>query len=247
MICNKLNADEKNRYFRQLILPDFGEEKQLKLKAAKVLVIGAGGLGSSAIFYLASTGIGTIGIVDNDKVEISNLQRQILHFSSDIGIKKIESAKMKISDLNPSIDIKIYDAFFDEHKADEIIKKYDFVLDCTDNFASKNFINSVCVKQNKPFSHAGVLEYQGQVMTIIPHKTACYKCLFSDEPPVNNSKAIIGVVPGIVGILQAAEAIKFFLNLGDLLTDSLLVYDFLRADFRKIKIKKNDGCSVCGR
>ena len=242
-----LNIDEKNRYFRQLILPNFGEENQLKLKAAKVLVIGAGGLGSSVLFHLASSGIGTIGIVDNDCVEISNLQRQILHFTSDISIKKTESAARKLKDLNPSVDIKIYDTFFDESNAAEILKDYDFVLDCTDNFASKVLMNSVCVQHKKPFCHAGVLEYQGQLMTVIPSVTACYKCVFTEQPPVNISKAIIGAVPGIVGTLQAAEAIKFVLGLGDLLTDSLLVYDFLKADFRKIKVKKNEKCDVCGK
>jgi len=241
-----LTTDEKNRYFRQLILPAFGEENQLKLKAAKVLVIGAGGLGSSALFYLASSGIGTIGIVDNDSVEISNLQRQILHFTNDIGVKKTESARLKLTALNPNVEIKIHNLFFNESNADGIIQAYDFVLDCTDNFETKILINSFCVKNKKPFCHAGVLEYQGQLMTIIPHETACYKCVFEDEPPVNNSKAIIGVVPGIIGVLQAAEAIKFILNLGDLLTDTLLVYDFLNADFRKIKVKKNDSCEVCG-
>jgi molybdopterin/thiamine biosynthesis adenylyltransferase len=240
-----LNLDEKNRYFRQLILPDFGEKNQLKLKKAKVLVIGAGGLGSSAIFYLSASGVGTIGIVDNDSVEISNLQRQILHFTRDIGIKKTESAEKKLKNLNPNINIKTYQLFFDESTADEIIKDYDFVLDCTDNFDSKIFINSVCIKHKKPFCHAGILEYQGQIMTIIPNETACYKCVFSEQPPVNNSKAVIGVVPAIIGALQAGEAIKFILNLGDLLTDKILVYDFLRSDFRKINVKKNLRCEVC--
>jgi molybdopterin/thiamine biosynthesis adenylyltransferase len=237
-----LTNQDKLRYARNLLLPNFGESSQQKLKQSKVLVIGTGGLGSAALYYLAAAGIGNIGIIDFDVVDISNLQRQILHSTNDLGRKKVDSASEKLKALNPEINIKTYDFFFDQ---EIILEDYDIVLDCTDNFTSKKFINQACVKLKKPLIHAGILEYSGQIMTIIPNETACYNCVFDEEPPVNPSKAVIGAVAGILGILQAAEAIKYLTGLGDLLTNKLFVYDFLKTDFRKIEIKKNKGCSVC--
>jgi molybdopterin-synthase adenylyltransferase len=242
-----LTDKQKQRYARNLVLPDFGEIGQEKLLNAKVLVIGAGGLGSPAIFYLASAGIGTIGIIDGDVVEISNLQRQILHFTDDINNIKVESAKEKIKKLNPDINIKTYNEIFNKTNADKILKDYDFVLDCTDNIESKFFINDACVANNKPFSHAGISEFEGQLITIIPGETACYRCIFHSEPKGFIKKlGVPGFVPGVVGTIQATEAVKFILGIGTLLTNTILKYNSLTMDFRKIQVKRNVECCSCG-
>ncbi|MFC1485007.1 ThiF family adenylyltransferase [bacterium] len=241
-----MRPNEKKRYHRNIILPNFGEKGQEKLRRAKVLIIGIGGLGSPAALYLAANGVGTIGLVDNDSVDISNLQRQILHFSSDLKIKKVESAEQKLKNLNQNVTIKKYATTFDKKNASQIIEGYDFVLDCADNFESKLLINKTCIKSQIPFSHAGISEYKGQLITILPKKTACYKCAFPLDPPQNNNKAVLGVVPGVVGILQATEAIKYITNIGKLNTDKLLIYDSVSMDFRKVKVRKKETCAHCG-
>ncbi len=241
----------KERYLRHLMLEDVGEEGQKKLTHAKVLVIGAGGLGSPVCLYLAAAGVGRIGILDYDIVEISNLQRQILHATSDIGKAKITSAQIKMNNINPNI---IIDTYFEKLTIDNampILQNYDFIVDATDNFASKFLINDACVLLSKPFSHAGVLKYRGQTMTIVPHESACFACAF-DEPPAKELNTIFraglfGVVPGIIGCIQASEAIKYILNIGELLTNTLLTMDIKTMEFRKVPIKQDMQCRVCAK
>ncbi|TLE07817.1 HesA/MoeB/ThiF family protein [Helicobacter bilis] len=241
----------KERYLRHLMLEDVGEEGQKKLSNAKVLVIGAGGLGSPVCLYLAAAGIGRIGILDYDIVEVSNLQRQIIHATSDIGKAKITSAQIKMKNLNPNIRIDTYFEKLTTNNAMPIMQNYDFIVDATDNFAGKFLINDACVLLNKPLSHAGVLKYRGQTMTILPHESACFACAF-DEPPAKELNAIFraglfGVVPGIIGCIQASEAIKYILNLGELLTNTLLTMDIKTMNFRKVAIHKNADCRVCSK
>ncbi len=245
MSLNDLSKNEKIRYSRNILLPDFGEKKQKILKDSRVLVIGAGGLGSSALLYLAAAGVGNIGIVDFDSVELSNLNRQIIHTSNDLTSKKTLSAKQKLLALNPEINVKTYELFFDEFNQ-EILDDYDFVLDCTDNFVSKKLINKICINKNKPYSYSGILDYCGQTMTILPKQSVCYNCVFSGENPDSQSKAVLGIMPGVLGILQAAEAIKYFLELGELLVNKMLIYNFLENSFRVVDLQKDKDCEVCG-
>lgn len=239
----------KERYLRQIMLEDVGEEGQKKLAQAKVLVIGAGGLGSPVCFYLVAAGIGRIGILDYDIVEISNLQRQILHATFDIGKSKISSAQAKLSGLNPNVQIDTHFKKLTAENAISIVQDYDFIVDATDNFAGKFLINDVCVLANKPLSHAGVLKYRGQAMTIIPRQSACFACAF-DEPPAKELNSIFkaglfGVTPGIMGCIQASEVIKYTLGLGEPLTNTLLTMDVKTMEFRKVAIQKNPECRVC--
>jgi molybdopterin-synthase adenylyltransferase len=234
------------RYCRQLILPEIGKKGQTQLSLAKVLVIGAGGLGSPACFYLAAAGVGNVGIVDSDQVELSNLNRQIIHSTKDLKISKVKSAKAKIQALNPDIYIKIYQERFSKENASAIIKNYDFVIDATDNFESKFLINDICLKEKKAFSHAGILGFEGQTMTVIPEKTACYRCVFVEQPKINKKKlGVFGVTPGIIGTIQAAEAMKYILKKGELLINKILKCNVLNMEFRVIEVKKNKRC-LCG-
>lgn len=247
-------SDEQiERYSRHIILKEIGIDGQKKLLKSSVLVIGAGGLGSPAIMYLAAAGVGTIGIADADEVDLSNLQRQIIHSTKDKGKEKVQSARETIEAINPDVKVNIYRTFVNEDNVDYLIKEYDFVIDATDNFFSKFLINDACVKAKKPFSHAGVTRFQGQLMTYVPNKGPCYRCIFRDPPPekaVPNAKqaGIIGAVCGIIGSLQAMEAVKYLLEIGELLTGYLLTYDALKMEFRKIALpdKVND-CPICGK
>ena len=228
-----------------------GEAGQQRLLMSKVLLIGAGGLGSPAAIYLAAAGIGTIGIVDSDKVELSNLQRQILHHTSDLSIEKVKSAQTKMKAINPDVTVKPYHEQVSAANIRRIIREYDFVIDATDNFPSKFLINDACFFEKKPFSHAGVLRFDGQLMTVIPGKTACYRCVFHSPPPADLARSfsragILGVLPGVVGTLQATEAIKYLLGIGNLLTDTLLIYNALTMEFRKVHCKRNPACLLCG-
>lgn len=250
---DSLTTEERARYKRTMALPDMGEKGQCALKRARVLVIGAGGLGSPALWYLASVGVGTIGIVDHDVVDISNLQRQTLHATSDIGIKKVMSSREKLCALNPNITIIPYDMRFDAASAKEIFADgYDFVLDCVDNFETKLAINEICVRHTMPFSHAGILEYQGQTMTVLPHTTACYRCAFPTIPATlplqSTQRGVLGAVPGVIGAIQATEAMKFIIGWKKetLLTNTLLTYDARVMQFRRVVIQKRENCVLCG-
>lgn len=249
----RLTDEQSKRYSRQLVMKDIGESGQQKLLSSKVLVIGAGGLGSPALMYLASAGVGTIGVADADVVDISNLQRQVIHTVDDLGKSKVESASDKILKLNPDVIIKTYKTYVTNENISNLIADYDFVLDCTDNFESKFLINDYCVKLAKPFCHAGVVGFEGQLMTYIPNKSPCYRCIFEEAPqsgdvPLPKEIGIISAACGVIGSLQAMEAIKFLLNKGELLTGFMLIYNALDASFRKIKLpNQNPECKACAK
>ncbi len=243
--------EQLERYSRHILLDDVGVEGQEKLLQAKVLIVGAGGLGSPAALYLAAAGVGTVGIVDSDKVEISNLQRQIAHFTKDINIAKVESAAEKMRAINPDIEVRTYREYLCADNITQIIKGYDFVLDGTDNFPTKFLVNDACVFSGIPFSHGGILRFNGQTMTVIPGQTACYRCSFRNPPPPDAvpscaQAGVLGAVAGMLGTIQAAEALKFITETGDLLTNGLLTFDARTMAFRKIRLRKQETCPVCG-
>ena len=245
------NDEQIERYSRHIILQEVGLEGQEKISAGSVLVIGAGGLGSPALLYLAAAGIGKIGIVDGDTVDISNLQRQVIHFSPDLATLKVDSAKSKINQLNPDVEVEAISMMATADNIMELVKGYDFIIDGTDNFAAKFLINDACVMAGKPFSHAGVLRFYGQMITVIPQKTACYRCVFLEPPPADavptcSQAGVLGVIPGILGTLQATEAIKYILDYGELLTNRLLVVDATRTTFDEVTVKRNPKCPICG-
>lgn len=243
--------EQLERYSRNILLKEVGIRGQQTLLSSKVLVIGAGGLGSSSILYLAAAGIGIIGIADKDKVELSNLNRQIIHNTGRVGKLKTESAKQTINELNPDIKINIYNEISSKNISG-IVSQYDFVIDATDNFETKFLINDACVKEEKPFCHAGIVGFQGQLMTYVPNKGCCYRCVFKEPPKKEcvsscSTDGVLGAAVGTIGTLQATEAIKYILGTGELLTGYLLTYDALTSEFRKIKLPPpNKECSACG-
>ncbi len=234
----------QERYKRHLSMPEIGIDGQKRLNNGRVLIIGAGGLGSPIALYLAGAGVGTIGIIDGDAVDLSNLQRQIIHTVDDIGRLKTESAREKIQRLNPDVRVEAYDEFLDANNVAGIIADYDFVIDATDSFEMKFLINDECVKANKAYCHGGISGFAGQVMTYVPG-AACYRCLFETETPVIPIAGPMGVLPGIVGSIQAAEAIKYLTGIGELLTNRLLIIDSLSMNFTKITINRRGGCISC--
>lgn len=230
------------RYNRNILIEGFGEEGQRKLKAARVLVVGAGGLGSPVLLYLAAAGVGTLGIIDNDKVSLSNLQRQIIHFTEDTGREKTVSAQEKIARLNPEVDIITYNETFCERNAGELIESYDFIVDCCDNYESKFLINDTCVRAGKAFSHGAVLSMKGEVMTVVPG-SPCYRCVFDKQPeegviPNASQAGVLGSVAGIVGSIQATEAIKYITGVGELLTGKILIVDARSMNFFPLKVSR---------
>lgn len=247
-----LTTEQMERYARHLVLQEAGMEGQQKLLRSKVLIIGAGGLGSPVAMYLAAAGVGTIGIADADVVDLSNLQRQIAHTTADIGKAKILSIQEKIHKMNPDIVVHTYPVFINPENILQLVKDYDFIVDCTDNFSAKFLINDACVLVKKPFCHAGISRFQGQLMTYVPGKGPCYRCVFQSPPPedtVPNCRqvGIIGAMAGVIGSLQALEAMKYLLGAGELLTGKLMTYDALKMEFRTVKLpKKVSGCAVCG-
>lgn len=244
--------EQLERYSRHIILKEVGAKGQKKLLNSKVLIIGAGGLGAPAAMYLAAAGIGTIGIADADEVDLSNLQRQIIHATSDIGKAKVQSAKETMEAINPDVTVKTYRTFVDSENISELIADYDFIIDGTDNFPAKFLINDACVMAKKPFSHAGIIRFKGQLMTYVPGQGPCYRCVFKNPPPKDavptcKQAGVIGAMGGVIGSLQAMEAIKFILDTGNLLTGYLLTYDALKMEFRKIKLPEDTSkCAVCG-
>ena len=229
------------RYNRNTLIEGFGEEGQSKLKSAKVLVIGSGGLGSPVLLYLAAAGIGTLGIIDFDVVDESNLQRQIIHFTEDIGTDKTLSASNKLHALNPEVKIMTYNEKFTSENAATLISSYDFIVDCCDNFATKFLIDDTCVQLQKPYSHASVVAMRGEVMTYTPGN-ACYRDVFTDQPAdesgvTSSEVGILGAMAGIVGSIQAAEVIKYFTGIGDMLTNRLLIIDGRTMHFQTLKVK----------
>lgn len=245
-VTRKDNSKQMERYHRNILIEGFGEEGQRKLKASSVLVVGAGGLGSPVILYLAAAGIGTIGIVDNDLVALSNLQRQILHHTNDVQSNKTASAQRKIHALNPEVKVVPYVTFFTATNAETLITPYDFVVDCCDNYTTKFLINDICVKLDKPYSHGAVLALQGEVMTIVPG-SACYRCAFPEAPedgsvPTAAEAGILGAVAGIIGSIQATEVIKYLTGVGELLTNQLLIVQARTFRFYPLKVKRAKYC-----
>lgn len=238
------------RYSRHILLEGFGKEGQEKLRHSRVLLIGAGGLGSPNALYLAAAGVGTIGIADADLVSLSNLQRQVIHYTADVNRPKVESAAEKMRQINPEVEVITYDCYITEDNAIDIIREYDFIIDCTDSYASKYLINDACILAGKPFCAGGVVKYNAQVMTHVPG-SACYRCIFP-EPPARNqvetcsTVGVLGSVVGIMGSIQATEAIKYLTGIGQLLTDQLLVIDALTMAFHTFQFNPNPECPLCG-
>ncbi|MDR3238762.1 MAG: molybdopterin-synthase adenylyltransferase MoeB [Clostridiales bacterium] len=244
--------EQLERYSRHIILSEVSIKGQKKLLAAKVLIIGAGGLGAPAALYLAAAGIGTIGVADADAVDLSNLQRQVIHTTQDLGKAKTLSAQETMLAINPEITVKPYQTFVSADNVMSLIDGYDFIIDGTDNFPAKFLINDACVLAQKPFSHAGIIRFKGQLMTYVPGSGPCYRCVFKEPPPPDavptcRQAGVIGAMGGVIGSLQAMEAIKYILGKGDLLNGWLLTYDALKMEFRKIKLPVNESCAVCGK
>ena len=245
-----LSEEQIERYSRQIILPHVGGKGQEKILGAKVLVVGTGGLGAPCAFYLAAAGVGTIGLVDSDKVELNNLQRQIIHTTADLGMLKAESGRKRISGLNPGVKVITHNLRLTSENILGIIKDYDIVVDGTDNFPTRFLINDACVMNEKPLVHAGIFRFDGQIMTIMPKTGPCYRCLFPEPPPPGavpscQEGGILGAVAGVLGVMQANEVLKFILGIGELLVGRLLIFDALTSNFRTVKVPKDKDCSVC--
>jgi molybdopterin/thiamine biosynthesis adenylyltransferase len=245
-----LTESQIERYSRHIILKDVGGAGQQKILQSKVLIIGAGGLGAPAALYLAAAGVGTIGVVDGDRVDLSNLQRQIIHFTADVNRPKVESARDKLEAINPDVTVKTYPMRVFADNIAELIAGYDFIIDGTDNFPAKFLINDACVLLGKPFSHGGILRFNGQTMTYLPGHT-CYRCVFDAPPPKGavptcSEAGILGAVAGMLGTIQAAEALRYIIGKGRLLADRLLTFNALDMEFRTINLHRNPDCPICG-
>jgi len=247
----ELTTDDLSRYSRHLILPEVGMEGQQKLKAARVLCVGTGGLGSPLALYLTAAGIGTLGLVDFDVVDASNLQRQIIHSTKDIGRKKLDSAEEKLKALNPAINIVKHDTMLSSANALEIIKDYDVVADGTDNFPTRYLVNDACVLLGKPNAYGSIFRFEGQASVFATETGPCYRCLYPEPPPPGlvpscAEGGVLGILPGLVGVIQATEVIKLILGKGEPLIGRLLLVDALNMRFRELKLRKNPECPVCG-
>jgi len=247
-----MTKDEQLRYSRHLLMPEVGAEGQRRLKAARVLCIGAGGLGSPAALYLVAAGVGKIGIVDLDDVDLSNLQRQILHGTKDVGRKKVESARDRLREMNPHIDIELHECRFSSNNALDLVSGYDVVVDGSDNFPTRYLSNDVCVWAQKPNVYGSVFRFDGQATVFAPHLGGpCYRCLFPEPPapgtvPNCAEAGVLGVLPGIIGMIQAIETIKLILGLGETLVGRLLHFDALKMKFREFNVRRDPQCPVCG-
>ena len=247
-----LDPEQRNRYSRHLLLPEVGEAGQQKLLECKVLLLGAGGLGSPAALYLAAAGVGTLGIVDMDVVDASNLQRQILHNMDRIGDRKVDSAKKTLTALNPDVDVVTYDVRLGADNILDIIDGYDVIVDGTDNFPTRYLLNDASLLKRIPVVHGSIFRFEGQVTVFDPYKGPCYRCLLPEPPPPELAPScaeagVLGVLPGIIGSIQALEAIKLLLDLGDPLVGRLLAYDALEETFRTFKVRRDPNCPACGR
>jgi molybdopterin/thiamine biosynthesis adenylyltransferase/rhodanese-related sulfurtransferase len=246
-----LSPDQRNRYHRHILLPEVGEEGQQKLLEAKVLLLGAGGLGSPAALYLAAAGVGTLGIVDMDVVDASNLQRQILHNMERVGERKVDSAKKTLTAINPDVNVVTYDVRFGADNILDIIDGYDVIVDGTDNFPTRYLLNDASLLKRIPVVHGSIFRFEGQVTVFDPYNGPCYRCLLPEPPPPELAPScaeagVLGVLPGIVGSIQALEAIKLILGLGDPLRGRLLAYDALEQSFRSFKVRRDPTCPACG-
>ena len=246
-----LTNEEVARYSRHLIMPEVGMEGQLKLKAARALCVGAGGLGSPVALYLAAAGVGTLGIVDFDDVDYSNLQRQIIHGTPDVGRSKLESAKSRLNALNPEVEVVTYEMALSSQNALDLFADYDLVVDGTDNFPTRYLVNDACVIQGKPNIYGSIFRFEGQVSVFATKDGPCYRCLYPEPPPPGlvpscAEGGVLGILPGVIGTLQATEAIKVILEVGEPLVGRFLIFDALRMRFRELKLRKDDDCPVCG-
>jgi molybdopterin/thiamine biosynthesis adenylyltransferase len=247
----RLTTEQIERYSRQIMIPDLGGKAQIRLRQARVLVVGAGALGSPAAFYLAAAGIGTLALVDPDRVELSNLQRQILHSTADMTRKKVDSARDKLTQLNPEVEVLVYPTRLGEDNAAELFSSCDFVIDGSDNFDTKFLVNDTAVKMAIPYSHAGIVRLQGQTMTVLPRRSACYRCFFKEPPPPEEilscqQAGILGSVAGTIGSIQATEAIKYLAGFEEgLLTDRLLTYDAKLMKFHTVEVRRDENCKAC--
>ena len=246
-----LSQEEIKRYSRHLIMPEVGMDGQRKLKAGSVLCIGAGGLGSPAAMYLAAAGIGRLGFVDFDVVDYSNLQRQLLHGTSDVGRSKNESAKSRVNDLNPHVQVDTYETMLSSQNALELFRDYDVILDGTDNFPTRYLVNDACVLTGKPNAYGSIFRFEGQASVFGTADGPCYRCLYPEPPPPGlvpscAEGGVLGVLPGIIGVIQATEAVKLIMGIGEPLIGRFLIYDALRMRFRELKLRKDPECPVCG-
>ena len=247
----EFSNDEIARYSRHLIMPEVTLEGQKRLKAASVLCIGAGGLGSPIALYLAAAGIGRMGLVDGDTVDFSNLQRQILHGTKDVGRKKLNSAKDRIREVNPNVQVDLYDTFFTAENAREIVEPYDIVIDGTDNFPTRYLSNDICVFLKKPNVYGSIFRFDGQCTVFAPHLGGpCYRCMFPEPPPPGMVPScaeggVLGVLPGIIGVMQAIEAVKLIMGIGESLMGRMIAFDALKMKFREFKLRKDPKCPVC--
>ncbi|MGE5217079.1 MAG: molybdopterin-synthase adenylyltransferase MoeB [Chloroflexota bacterium] len=239
------------RYSRHFLLPEVGEEGQAKLLQAKVLMVGAGGLGSPSAYYLAAAGVGTIGIIDNDVVDISNLQRQILHANDRVGMPKVESAKKTLEALNPDVKVIPYQAKLTSENIMEIIKDYDLVVDGCDNFPTRYLVNDACVLAGKPNVHGSIFQFEGQATVFYPGKGPCYRCLYPEPPPAEMAPScaeagVLGVLPGLIGVIEALEAVKIILDKGDSLVGRLLHFNTLTMEVNSLRLRRDPNCPMCG-
>ncbi len=247
----KLSVDDRGRYSRHLLIPEVAIDGQRKLKASRVLIVGTGGLGSPAALYLAAAGVGTIGLVDADVIDASNLQRQVLYGTSQLGQKKLEMAKARLQDLNPNVDVVLHETWLTSQNALEIVGQYDIVLDGTDNFPTRYLVNDACVLAGVPNVYGSILRFEGQVSVFWAAQGPCYRCLYATPPPPGlvpscAEGGVLGVLPGVVGTLQATEAIKVLLGIGTPLIGRLLLYDALHLSLEEVKLRKDPNCVVCG-
>ncbi|HEY1911814.1 MAG TPA: molybdopterin-synthase adenylyltransferase MoeB [Vicinamibacterales bacterium] len=247
----ELTNDEVKRYSRHLIMPEVGVDGQRKLKAAKVLLIGAGGLGSPSGMYLAAAGVGTIGIVDYDTVDFSNLQRQIMHGTPDVGRPKLDSAKDRLLAINPEIEVKTYNTALSSENALELFAPYDIIVDGTDNFPTRYLVNDACVILGKPNAYGSIFRFEGQASVFATKDGPCYRCLYPEPPPPGlvpscAEGGVLGVLPGIIGVIQATETVKLIMGIGEPLIGRFLIYDALKMRFRELKLRKDPDCPVCG-
>jgi sulfur-carrier protein adenylyltransferase/sulfurtransferase len=247
-----LDADQKNRYSRHVLLPEVGMEGQLKLLDAKVLLLGAGGLGSPTALYLAAAGVGTLGIVDDDVVDVSNLQRQVIHTTSRVGEPKVDSAERAVKDLNPGVNVVKYATRLDASNVMEIIEGYDVIVDGVDNFPTRYLLNDATVRLKIPVVSASILGFDGQLSVFAPYEGPCYRCLYPTPPPAElapscGANGVLGVLPGTMGLLQATEVVKLIVGAGDPLIGRLLLYDALAATFTELKVRRDPDCPICSR
>jgi molybdopterin/thiamine biosynthesis adenylyltransferase/rhodanese-related sulfurtransferase len=251
VVPEKLNKNRLARYSRHLKVPGVGEAGQLKLLSSKVLLVGAGGLGSPAGVYLAASGVGTLGIIDSDTVDESNLQRQILHWTSSIGTPKVDSARRTLFEVNPEVKVKTYNLRLDASNVVEIFKDYDVIISGSDNFSTAYLVNDAAVMLKKPVLYGSIYQFDGQMSTFVPYEGPCFRCLYPEPAPADlapscDEAGVLGVLPGVVGLIQATEAVKLLLKIGEPLVGRLLVYDALSMTFKSLKVRRRLDCATCG-